>query len=211
MPSFKSLLLVAVLATIGFFAWENLKTPPPKIVTPEEEVAICTRKNPIPAEDLVKIAEKHPKLLATALKNRRISVSGILKKALVKGVGSYDLTLDLQGDSSMCVSFSSDVNRNRLLQVTIDRPKFYKQGREILVKQIAQKTGRVDSIVPTTSQEPLMPNILNAIQPKKPAVAQSPSGDTILFRELDSVKLDGIFQYITKGSIKMEWTPPMSF
>jgi hypothetical protein len=210
MPSFKSLLLVAVLATIGFFAWENLKTPPPKIVTPEEDVAICMGKNPIPAEELVKIAEKHPKLLATALKNRRISVSGILKKALVKGVGSYDLTLDLQGDDKTYVSFSSDVNRP-LTKGIVEHCKFYKQGREILVKQITQKTGRVDSIVPTTSQEPLMPNILNAIQPKKPAVAQSPSGDTILFRELDSVKLDGIFQYITKGSIKMEWTPPMSF
>ena len=210
MPSFKSLLLLFVLATIGFFAWKK-NQPPPKIVTPEEEVAICTGKNPIPAEDLVKIAEKHPKLLTAALKDRRIAVSGILKKAFVKGVDSNDLILDLQGDSSMCVSFSSDVNRNRLMHVTIDRPKFFKQGREILVKQIAQKTGRVNSIVPTTSQEPLTPNIGNLIKPKKSSNAQSPSGDTILFRELDSVKLDGIFQYITKGSIKMEWTPPMSF
>ena len=82
-------------------------------------MAIRTGKNPIPAEDLVKMAEKYPKLLTAALKDRRISVSGILKKAFVKGVGSNDLLLDLQSDSSMCVSFSSTVHRNRLMQVTI--------------------------------------------------------------------------------------------
>ena len=214
MPSFKSIFLLAVLAIVGFFAWENLKTPPPKIVTPEEEVAICTGKNPIPAEELVKIAEKYPKLLTVALKDRRISVSGILKNALVKGVDSNDLTLDLQGDDKTYVSFSSDVNRP-LTKGIVEHCKFYKQGREILVKQTISKnpqgTDAPTPSPPTISPETLMPNILNAIKPKKPAVAKSPTGDTILFRELDSIKLEGIFQYITKTSIKFEWTPPTSF
>ena len=190
MPSLKTLFVLFVFAVGGYFAWERFKPtqptqPTPVVITPEEEVAKSIGKNPIHAEDLARIAEKYPDLLTKALKDRKISVRGVLKDAMVRGVGSNDLILDLEGNGKRSVCFVSDINRKRLVVGDEAQYKFFKQGREIFVAK--SYISKAERIIRSRNNVDF---------------------ERLYCRELEIVELTGIFQHITSTAIRIEWIQP---
>lgn len=187
MPSLKTLFVLFLFAVGGYFAWEKFQPTPAQPTPPEEEIPQFIRQNPIQAKDLAGIAEKYPALVAAALKDRKIRVRGVLKKAFVKGVGGNDLILDLEGNGKRSVCFVSDINRNRLVVGDEARYKFFKQGREILVQK-----GYVSKKEQKNSEK-------------------SVEEEKVVFRELEIVELEGIFEHLTPTAINIEWRQPKSF
>ena len=90
----KNIFIIAVLATIGFLGWKNYTKVPP---TPLEHAENCLQQSSIPSAELARICNDFPTLASARLKNRKITVTGIMKKALVKGVDRRDLIMELEG------------------------------------------------------------------------------------------------------------------
>lgn len=131
----KNIFIIAVLAAISFLGWKHYtKTPPP---TPLENAENCLRQSSIPSTELARICNEFPFLVSARLKNRKITVTGTLKKALVKGVDRRDLILEMEGAGKRNVTFTSDaVSSKRLRGVPADSLfQFQKHGSEIYVLQ----------------------------------------------------------------------------
>ena len=131
----KNIFIIAVLAAISFWGWKHYtKMPPP---TPLENAENCLRQSSIPSTELARICNEFPFLVSARLKNRKITVTGTLKKALVKGVDRRDLILEMEGAGKRNVTFTSDaVSSKRLRGVPTDSLfQFQKHGSEIYVQQ----------------------------------------------------------------------------
>ena len=184
---FKVLLLL-VVGVSGFHAWEHFSKP--EVLTPEQEVECFVSKGTVSAVELAEISDKFPALVGKALRDRRITVTGVLQKALVKGVGSHDLILDLEGSGKRKITFTSDVNSYGQANNLYGRSKqnFQKVGRDIMVYDSTPDSEAV------------------AHDPKQ----QSRPTERVVFRELDTVTLEGGFQHITNSTIFIEWRPSKS-
>lgn len=213
----KGLYLVVGLGIASFFTWNNFSKP--EILSPEQEVENLISKGSFSAVELAEMTDRFPTLVGRALRDRRITVTGVLQKAVVKGVGSHDLILDLQGSRKRKISFASDVNSYARANNSMGKSKnkFQKIGREIVVYESAPTTARASSgggaiqkmlghIIPVASQAEFEPDASNPDQEKK----QGPT-ERVVFRELDTVTLEGIFQHITNANIFIEWRPSKSF
>jgi hypothetical protein len=185
----KGLLLAVVVGISSFFAWKHFSKP--EVLTPEQEVERFVSKGTVSAVELAEITDKFPALVSKALRNRRITVTGVLQKALVKGVGSHDLILDLEGSGKRKITFTSDVNSYGQANNLYGRSKqkFQKVGRDIMVYESTPIATKVSTGT---------------------GVLQKNAG-RIVFRELDTVTLEGIFQHTTKAAIFIEWRPSMAF
>jgi len=185
---FKGLLMVVVVGVSGFYAWEHFSKP--EVLTPEQEVERFVSQGTVSAVELAEITDKFPALVGKALRDRRITVTGVLQKALVKGVGSHDLILDLEGSGKRKITFTSDVNSYGQPNKLYGRSKqnFQKVGRDIMVYESAPDLKAVGQ------------------DPKQ----QSGPMERVVFRELDTVTLEGIFQHITNAAIFIEWRPAQS-
>jgi hypothetical protein len=210
---FKGLLLMVVVGVSGFYAWEHFSKN--QVRTPEQEIASFVSQGTVSAVELAEIVDKHPELVRKALRDRRITVTGVLQKALVKGVGSHDLILDLEGSGKRKITFTSDVNSYARANNLYGRSKqkFQKVGRDIMVYESAPTATKV-STGGGAVQKMLGGAVPAAPQPKpdSEATSQDPkqtSGPTerVVFRELDTVTLEGIFQHITNAAIFIEWRP----
>jgi hypothetical protein len=212
----KSLLLAVVFGVSSFFAWKHFSRP--EVLTPEQEIERFVAKGTVSSPELAEIVDKFPALVGKALRDRRITVRGVLQKAIVKGVGSHDLILDLEGSRKRKITFTSDVNSyaraNNLLGVS--KQKFQKLGRDIVVYEsapVASKTspggGAVQKllgrIIPAAAQSESSSDATSQEQNQK----QVPT-ERVVFRELDSVTLEGIFQHIHNAAIFIEWRPSKS-
>jgi hypothetical protein len=137
---------------------------------------------------------------------------------VVKGVGSHDLILDLQGSRKRKISFASDVNNYARANNSMgkSKTKFQKFGREIVVYESAPTAAKASPgggaiqkmfahIIPAASQSELEPDVSNPEEEKK----EGPT-ERVVFRELDTVTLEGIFQHITNANIFIEWRPSKS-
>ena len=209
----KGLLLVVGLGIASFFTWKHYSKP--KILSPEQEVENLIAKGTLSAVELAEITDKFPALVGRALRDRRITVTGVLHKALVKGVGSHDLILDLEGSRKRKITFASDVNSYARAnnQLGVSKQKFQKLGRDIVVYESASKS------VKAPGGAGALQKMLGGIVPAAPqpegdseTAGQDPkqkSGPTerVVFRELDTVTLEGIFQHITNAAIFIEWRP----
>ena len=209
---FKGLLLLVVVGVSGFYAWEHFSKYQAR--TPEQEVERFAAKGTVSAVELAEIVDKHPELVRKALRDRRITVTGVLQKAVVKGVGSHDLILDLEGSRKRKITFTSDVNSYARAnnQLGVSKQKFQKLGRDIVVYESASKSAKAPG--GGALQKMLGGAVPAAPQPKpdSEATSQDPkqtSGPTerVVFRELDTVTLEGIFQHITNAAIFIEWRP----
>ena len=192
--------MIACLSTVGFFAWKILT----KEMTPSEEVEACIRKNPIASKELAIIIDKYPSLVDAKLKNQKITVSGILKKALVKGVERHDLILELEGSGKRNLTCTSNVMLSKRLKGVVREsfPCYQKKGREIFLEQhLAAKKA---SVIASKAGEFL-------------GIPKAVKGDsnytqmTVAFREMEAATLEGVFQYIRPGSVELEWIQPGSF
>jgi hypothetical protein len=94
--------------------------------------------------------------------------------------------------------------------------KFQKIGREIVVYESAPTAAKASPgggaiqkmlghIIPTLPQSETESDASNSEQEKK----QGPT-ERVVFRELDTVTLEGIFQHITNANIFIEWRPSKS-
>jgi hypothetical protein len=213
---FKGLLLAVVIGVSSFFAWKNFFKP--ETLTPEQEIERFVSKGSVSAVELAEITDKYPVLVGKALRDRRITVTGVLQKALVKGVGSHDLILDLQGSGKRKITFTSDVNSYARAnnQLGVSKQKFQKLGRDIVVYESAPiatkaspKSGALQKvlgqIVPAASQ---VEQVDDAPR-QEPQQKQGPT-ERVVFRELDNVTLEGIFQHISNAAIFIEWRPAKS-
>ena len=186
----KTIFIAAVLAVIGFWGWKHYtKMPPP---TPLEHAENCLRQSSISSTELARICNEFPTLVSARLKNRKITVTGMLKKALVKGVDRRDLILEMEGAGKRNVTFTSDaVSSKRHRGVPADSLfQFQKHGSEIYVQQHSQAPEKNES----ASKDP---------SPKMESV--------IAFREGDQTALEGIFLYIRPGSLELDWIQPSGF
>jgi len=215
----KGLLLAVVIGISSFFAWEYFfKSPEPEKLTPEQEVERFVSKGTVSAVELAEISDKFPALVGKALRNRRITVTGVLQKAFVKGVGSHDLILDLEGSGKRKITFTSDVNSYGQANNLYGRSKqkFQKVGRDIMVYESAPTATKVSTgggaiqkiagrIVPTATHSESASDAPSQQQKQN----QGPT-ERVVFRELDTVTLEGIFQHITNAAIFIEWRPSKS-
>ena len=137
-----------------------------------------------------------------------------MHKALVKGVGSHDLILDLEGSRKRKITFASDVNSYARANNSIgkSKTKFQKFGREIVVYESAPSRakgslggGALQKMLGYAAPAETESDASNAKQEKK----QGPV-ERVVFRELDTVTLEGIFQHITNANIFIEWRPSKS-
>jgi hypothetical protein len=208
----KKFLLLVVIGVLGFFAWEHFSKP--KVLTPQDQIEQLITTESVSATDLAEITDKFPDLVAKELRNRRITVTGVLKRASVKGVGSHDLILDLEGSRKRKITFTSDVNgyarANNLLGVS--NQKFQKHGRDILTYESSAKATQ------SSSRAGVIQKLLGRMAPSLPkSVPAGGSADNaekpmaltqrVVFRESDTVTFDGIFQQITNTVIHIEWRP----
>ena len=212
----KGLLLVVGLGIASFFTWKHYSKP--KIFSPEQEVENLIAKGTLSAVELAEITDKFPALVGRALRDRRITFTGVLHKALVKGVGSHDLILDLEGSRKRKITFASDVNSYARANNSIgkSKTKFQKFGREIVVYESAPIRAKgslgggalqkmLGYAAPAEPPSETESDASNPEQEKK----QGPV-ERVVFRELDTVTLEGIFQHITNANIFIEWRPAKS-
>jgi hypothetical protein len=212
---FKGLLMVVVVGVSGFYAWEHFSKY--QVRTPEQEIESFVSQGTVSAVELAEIVDKYPELVRKALRDRRITVTGVLQKAVVKGVGSHDLILDLEGTRKRKITFTSDVNSYARAnnQLGVSKQKFQKLGRDIVVYESAPKTAKAPG-------GGALQKMLGGIQPPPPQPepdSEAPSHEAkqtlgpterVVFRELDTVTLEGIFQHITNAAIFIEWRPAKS-
>ena len=135
-------LLLVVVGVSGFYAWEHFSKY--QVRTPEQEIESFVSQGTVSAVELAEIVDKYPELVRKALRDRRITVTGVLQKAVVKGVGSHDLILDLEGTRKRKITFTSDVNSCARAnnQLGVSKQKFQKLGRDIVVYESAPKTAK---------------------------------------------------------------------
>jgi hypothetical protein len=202
---FKGLLLVVVVGVSGFYAWEHFSKY--QVRTPEQEIESFVSQGTVSAVELAEIVDKYPELVRKALRDRRITVTGVLQKALVKGVGSHDLILDLEGSGKRKITFTSDVNSYKQANNLYGRSKqkFQKVGRDIMVYESAPTATKVSTgggaiqkivgrIVSPVTQSESASNAPSQQQKQ----SQGPT-ERVVFRELDrrrnfySVKVENYF------------------
>jgi hypothetical protein len=101
-------------------------------------------------------------------------------------------------------------------QLGVSKQKFQKLGRDIVVYESAPtatkaspKSGALQKvlgqIVPAASQ---VEQVDDAPR-QEPQQKQGPT-ERVVFRELDNVTLEGIFQHISNAAIFIEWRPAKS-
>lgn len=187
----KPLALLLALALAGFFGWKHFFEKTPEI-DPREKVEAVLNQSVIPSTELAEICSAYPELCRAALHNRKIRVSGVAQKILVTGVGSHDLSIQLQGTSTRRVTLASDVNRVARMNraAPSGQFKFEKHGREIIVYQAG------------TQSSSRSPRETESLEPKPPQSVR------VFLRELDTVTLEAVFKHINQNAVILEWRQP---
>jgi hypothetical protein len=198
----KNIFIIAVLATIGFLGWKNYTKVHP---TPLEHAENCLRQSSIPSAELARICNDFPTLASARLKNRKITVTGILKKALVKGVDRRDLIMELEGADKRNVTLISDIASSKKLRglPTDSLFQFQKHGSEIYVEQTSKAPEKNESASKDSSSKDS--------STQKEVVISTQKEVVIAFREGDQIDLEGIFLYLRPGSVELEWIQPSGF
>ena len=180
----KVLLATALLATAAYLGWKKLTPAPPST---QEKVSAVLNQGGCSAEELAELTDLDSAAVEKTLKGRMITVSGVLSKALTKGVGSYDLVLELRGNSKRKIDFTSDFQQFTRMTEGI-RPgdfKFQKFGHE-LVMVARNKRLKPDDVVESQGKA------LEAFEPK------------VVFREGDQVSLKGMLKHVGNHTIAFQ-------
>jgi hypothetical protein len=184
----KPLLVILAAVLAGYFGWKKYKEF--KEPTPEQKAAAFFAQSSFSAPELADMCDKFPKIAEATLRDRKIQVTGTVKRVLVKGVSSQDLAIEIEGSAKRRVSLSSDVNR--VARINSNAPegrfKFEKHGRDIIVLNATP--------TPTTGTE----GDREVAAPQKSMRA--------FMRELDQTSLEAVFKHLTKSAVVLEWRQP---
>ena len=181
---FKLLLATVLLAAAAYFSWKKL-TPPP--LTVEEKIAAVLNHGGCSAAELAELSNENPKAVEKTLKGRMVAISGVLSRALTKGVDSSDLILELRGNPQRKIDFTSDFQQFTRMSDGI-RPgdfKFRKFGHE-MVMLARQKKTNAEEVVESGGKS------LESFEP------------TVVFREGDRVTLKGMLKHVGKHNVAFE-------
>ena len=219
----KNLLLLIVIATLGYQGWKHFSVADaPQVLTPEQEVAALVEKSLIPAADLAALSAKYPKHVTQALKGKNIAVSGVLSKAQVLGVDSNDLALELAGTPQLKIMFHSNFGIKERWGSSAAF-KFQKSGKEILATSMQKPSKGDDSKddskaypqIDTSSETAALQSMVGAIM-KAFGSAKTPGGSKnsgrsssataqkVICSEGDAITLRGEFRHISAGWVKCD-------
>ena len=205
----RSFLYLVAFGVTKFFCWQYFQ-PQPELSW-EQQIQAIANSGHSSAEQLASLAKSHPALLTKTLRGRHLAVSGLLQKALVRGVAADELSLDLAGLPDKKIFFAS--THPRLANRGNYKPahKFEKIGVTIFMitknkkepsasgesqNNFAQSViGKIASISGSTSKQ--------RNPPAEPVVEK-----TFLFREGSSATLEGTFKYVNASSVMFDWHPP---
>ena len=183
----KSLLVILAAVVAGYFGWKKYNES--QEPTPEQKAAAFFAQSSFSAPELADMCDKFPKIAEATLRDRKIQVTGTVKRVLVKGVSSQDLAIEIEGSANRRVSLSSDVNR--VARINSNAPegrfKFEKHGRDIIVLNATP--------TPTTGNDGDQ-----EATPQKSMRA--------FMRELDQTSLEAVFKHLTKSAVVLEWRQP---
>jgi hypothetical protein len=204
----KSLAYLIVFAAAAYFCWQQFQ-PTPEL-TPEQQIEAIAHSGHTSSTQLSALAKSHPTLLTKALRGRRLSVSGVLQKALVRGVASDELSLDLAGVPGKKIFFAS--HHQRLANKGNYRPshKFEKVGGTIYMIVEAKKERAAGGGGGAGVAQTVTGKLASLTGGTKPRTASSlPEIEkTPLFAEGAQTTLEGTFRYINAASVMLEWHPP---
>jgi hypothetical protein len=164
----------------------------PEIITLEQQVQAIAQSGHTTAEQLSALAEKDAALVAKILRGRYLSVSGILQKALVRGVAADELSLDLTGTARKKVCFSS--NHRRLAKKEVPSGGSDSQGmaHAIMGKLASLGQGGGGGSAGRSSSGASRPSLEK----------------NLIYREGAPATIEGTFQYINRSSVMLDWHPP---
>ncbi len=182
---FKLLLATILLASASYWGWKKL-TPPP--LTVEEKISAVLNQGGCSAEELADLSDRNPHAVERILKGRMVAISGVLSKALPKGVDSSDLVLELQGNAARRIDFKSDFQQFTRMSDGI-RPgdfKFRKFGHEMVMVARNPKKTKAEDVVESGGKA------LESFEP------------TVVFREGDRVTLKGMLKHVGQHNVAFE-------
>lgn len=181
----KLLISSALIAVAVFYGWEHFKTPEPSI---DEKVKAVLSQGGCSAEELTVLADQDSRVVENTLKGRMVSISGILTRAVTKGVSSSDLVLELNGSGSRKIHFTSDFQQfTRMAEgIPARNLKFQKFGNEMVL--YVQSIRKTESSAPMNTEE-------------KPLERFEPE---VVFREGDRLSLKGTLQHVGKHYISFQ-------
>jgi len=186
---FKFLLALVVVSTAGFFGWRHFFSKPDE--SAEKMLAEVVVDDQCAARQLAELADRHPQASEKALKGRILQVSGVLTQAVVKGLESSDLILELQGTSGRKINFTSDFKKYTRMMGGFEKSQFVFQkfGNEIVLFP-ANKTR-------AKSEDESNGMTIPGEEQFKPRV---------IYREGDTVVLRGMFQHVGSRDVSMRLT-----
>lgn len=208
----KRLLYLIVFAAAAYFCWQQFKPTQPEL-TPEQQIEAIAQSGHASSTQLAAFAKSHPALLTQALRGRRLSVSGVLQKALVRGVAADELSLDLAGVPGKKIFFAS--NHQRLANKGTYKPsqKFEKVGGTIFMIVEAKKDNASGGEGTPGVAQAIMGKLASigggGSKPRTPS-SQPEIEKSALFSEGSQATLEGTFKYINASSVMFEWHPPQA-
>jgi hypothetical protein len=140
------LIATPLLIAVGFFGWNYFKPVPPSV---QDQASAVLSQGSCHAIDLARLADVDALTVERTLKGRIFTVSGILSRALTKGVASSDLILELDGTSQRKISFSSDFEQfTRMTRgANIQSPAFQKFGHEVVLTGSRKKSAKPEILL----------------------------------------------------------------
>ena len=182
----RSFLYLVAFGVTTFFCWQYFQ-PQPELSW-EQQIQAIANSGHSSAEQLASLAKSHPALLTKTLRGRHLAVSGLLQKALVRGVAADELSLDLAGLPDKKMFFAST------------HPRLANRGNYKPAHKF-EKIGVTIFMITKNKKEPSTSKQRNP--PAEPVVEK-----TFLFREGSSATLEGTFKYVNASSVMFDWHPP---
>jgi hypothetical protein len=133
----KILFATVCLAGAAYLGWKHFfpVPPPPPPPSVEAMVSAVLARGGCTAEELANLSDANSKLVEKKLKGRILDISGVLTRALTKGVHASDLILELKGNAHRKINFTSDFQQHTRIEdgVGTGRLKFQKFGHDIVL------------------------------------------------------------------------------
>jgi hypothetical protein len=115
-----AIFIAALLATAAFFIWDVSKQQPPPssaptsappTPTPEQVILAVVSKDPVSAIELATVCDKFPEQTNKLLRDKKMTISGTIKKLWIRGSQDIDIVIDVAGSPMRVVTIYSDFSK----------------------------------------------------------------------------------------------------